>query len=1145
MSELLWHPIPGRLQSVSVANKSSIWGVTLDLQLAKLNTSTRQWQLVSVTTEQATRNRYSSSSSHSNNTLGSNSTTGSASGRAGRTIAALLPAFGMASGGTRAGASTNVTPSPSFEGFMSFLSPRGGEEDQDEDNSTVQVSAAADGTVVRLDKALKAWYLIGPHNDKVDFERDVIWIELGHFWKCVSVASISQIWGLSDSGDIYYGSSDRFLQLEAAVTSGAGYGQPNFTHISVGLDNVVLATDAHTGTVFRLKRPDTTITIASHPPIWKALPGTGPRGLHIVNCSLSTSDFMVGVAMDGQSYRFCNSRWVAMGGGAKLDNVGVGADGYVVGVDRDGDLFGFQLESLVVVPKVPKAISTDGKGYDYRYKQEYEAMEMPKTPTQQKSFSRRPMASPRELFEMAVNDRGNDVKLALGAGAVAAAATTVRSPLGATSPYSPRGNAYSRYTVVRSESQMSKRSYASDIASGMTTPTPTGLNIFHAQEPSTIEEASPDLSESELEMQSPHPKSSLQTRTKRTDDSYFAPFPQGDTGHQKSPASGFPVDGNPYSATRSLASSQNNFQRLSPGSAALTPMASNSTIGSSSLSNDLTKELSLSQSDYDGDNNKESDSDDSVDLAKVHRIHALALAGKSSGDDHNKQSTGSLQQQGGEHAKPLTPPPEVEVGTKSFEQKEGPGEKAEAEVLDMSPTEPENIRQELSVVTNFDKEDGNSGRVDSHGSEENHNVNTHLHSPPMTTPEEDKKQPFTTTPSNGLGPSPSAGGPSVMDKGMDHKVGGGDTLHVQAMEMAPDHAYMEEYKKQLPVLSFDEVTVHPSQPYQPYQPQHPQHPKYSTPSSFPEKQDYNEYIPTEPGLDYLDPRPGSTHRSSGSSDEFMLQQQEFLRLTRLRSQSLKNNLNNQFSIGKSEFDNIKEEEPSAIPLQSFYSLSTKTELDYPTTPSGYPGPYQQQYHHQQQQAKQEYHPYSNSTTPLASPSNITNNNYNYNYSNNNMPTPMVSDLVPSRTPKVPPIISSSSFSQRSSSPHIQPQPQPSQQQPPPPPGKKEADPDDEAPSRPSYSSSHLQNYVDTTMVLQSGLASAERRQSQGQLAGLSGYQQNLRQRTSVGGVQGLASQGGIQGEDEQGRWIGGARPGSEVRQWGTEDVHKGKCCTIL
>lgn len=237
----------------------------------------------------------------------------------------------------------------------------------------------------------------------------------------------------------------------------------------------------------------------------------------MANCSLSTSDFIVGVARDGHCYRFCNNRWVGMGGGAKLDNVGVGADGYVIGVDRDGDLFGYQLESIAV-PR-PKTISTNGKfGDDNHYKQEYEAMEMPKTPTQQKSFSRRPIASPRELFEMAVNDRGNnDVKLAMGVGgAVSVAATmTGRSPLGATStsPYSPRGNAYSRYTVARSESQLSKRSYASDIASGRSTP--TGLYIIQSEESTPPQEASPASSEPELDMLSPHPKSPPRIHTKR------------------------------------------------------------------------------------------------------------------------------------------------------------------------------------------------------------------------------------------------------------------------------------------------------------------------------------------------------------------------------------------------------------------------------------------------------------------------------------------------------------------------------------------------------------------------------------------------------------------------------------------------------
>lgn len=201
-----------------------------------------------------------------------------------------------------------------------------------------------------------------------------------------------------------------------------------------------------------------------------------------------------------------------MGGGAKLNNVGVGADGYVIGVDRDGDLFGCQLEKLLVPTRtVPKAIAIDGKGYDFNYnsnnnKQEYETMEMPKTPTQQKSFSRRPMASPRELFEMAASDRGNSSeKLALGGAAAASAAIAAGR------------SSSSRFTMVRSESTMSKRSYASDIGSGRTTP--TGLNIIQQplQDPlSQVPEVSSGASTSSGSLDMLSPKSPLRIHTKRT-----------------------------------------------------------------------------------------------------------------------------------------------------------------------------------------------------------------------------------------------------------------------------------------------------------------------------------------------------------------------------------------------------------------------------------------------------------------------------------------------------------------------------------------------------------------------------------------------------------------------------------------------------
>ncbi|KAG0022762.1 hypothetical protein BGZ82_010929 [Podila clonocystis] len=1045
--------------------------------------------------------------------------------------------------------STSGAPSPAFDG--SFLSPRTGEEDEDTD-STVQVSAAADGTVVRLDKTLKAWYLIAPQNSEegADFGRDVIWIELGHFWKCVSVASISQIWGLSDCGDIYYGSSDRFVQLEAAVTSGAGYGQPQFTHISVGLDNTVLATDAHTGTVFRLKKADTNTQLQSHPPLWTALPGTGPQGLHITNCSLSTSDFIVGISKDGRCYRFSTGRWVSMGGGAKLDNVGVGADGYVIGVDRDGDLFGFQLEKIVIPTRAPKAIATDGKiGDDNSYfnnKQEYEAMEMPKTPTQQKSFSRRPMASPRELFEMAAGDRGNSSeKLALGGAAAATAAiATGRSSMGAS--YTPKGNAYSRYTMARSDSTLSKRSYASDIGSGRTTP--TGLNIIQQplpQEPSPqVPEESQGASSSSdsLEMLSPYPKSPLRIHTKRTGDSYFEP--QSVMEHLKSPASGFPIDGNPYAATRSLASSQNNTRNASPASTSQTPIASNSTISSSSLSNDLTKVLSPSKMDH---NKQElSDSDDSVDLTKVQRIHALALARKGGEEqnlNNNQLDTGSVQQ--GDPTKPLTPPPEDQ--TRSSEQGEGPREKEE--VLSTLPTEPEKPRRELFVVTRFDTEQGinviSGGDRDGHDAQENH-VDTHLHTPPMTTPEEDKRQPFATS-SKEIGLLSGGEGSSSVDKSREafgEGLGRGDSLHVEMnlVDLVAGEKHLVEYKRRPFRPSVDEGSSAPAHHQQP-SPHTSSAQPYSIFSStfFPEKEKEYDFIPTEPKHLLLQedhtryyPAPGlSSHRSSSSSQELMQQQQDFLRLARLRSESFQSSINNtnNSGIGKSEvFENIKEEAPSSpIHLQSF-SLASKSELD-PEHPLFYPG--QRQFY--QQESKQEYHPF---VSTLASPST------NYNINNHNMfIDPMTHQTTlqvtsPPQQQEQLPLQDRMQLLQQTQMQQQQPPPRPQPPVPaclPPQQGRdkdKDKDTDTEAASRPSYSSSHLQHYVDTTMVYQSGLASAERRQSQ---------QYQLRQRKSVGGQM---SQGGIQGEDADGRWIGGADP-SEVRRWNPDDVHKNKCCTIL
>ncbi|KAG0341911.1 hypothetical protein BG005_002839 [Podila minutissima] len=964
-----------------------------------------------------------------------------------------------------------------------------------------------------------------------------------------------EIWGLSDCGDIYYGSSDRFVQLEAAVTSGAGYGRPQFTHISVGLDNTVLATDAHTGTVFRLKKTDPITQPYSHPPLWTALPGTGPRGLHVANCSLSTSDFIVGVSKDGRSYRFSNGRWTSMGGGAKLNNVGVGADGYVIGVDRDGDLFGCQLEKLLVPTRtVPKAIAIDGKGYDFNYnsnnnKQEYETMEMPKTPTQQKSFSRRPMASPRELFEMAASDRGNSSeKLALGGAAAASAAIAAGR------------SSSSRFTMVRSESTMSKRSYASDIGSGRTTP--TGLNIIQQplQDPlSQVPEVSSGASTSSGSLDMLSPKSPLRIHTKRTGDSYFEP--RSDIEYLKSPASGFPVDGNPYTATRSLASSQSNTRNPSPTSSTRIPEASNSTIGSSSLSNDLTKELSLSKGDHDNNKQEVSDSDDSVDLAKVHRIHALALARKGGeGQSQNNNHIGtSIQPE--DNTKPLTPPPEDQ--TRSSEQEEGPSEREE--VLSM---EPGNTRPELFVVTRFDTEQGINvitGGGDGHDAQENHNVDTHLHTPPMTTPEEDKRQPFATSSKDidFLSEGERSLSMAKSGEGFGEGRGRSDSLRVEMnlVELVAGEDHPVEYKRRPFRPSIDEGSTQQQQPSP--QSSGPQPDSIFSSTFFPEKEKkHTDFIPSDPNHLFLQDDPSlyyqapelSSHRSSSSSDEFMLQQQEFLRQARLRSESFQNNTidntNNNSGIGKREvFEKIEEDSPSSpIPLQ-FFSLSTsKTERDsYPEHPLANPG--QHQYY--QQERKQEYHPFINTPLPLASPSVP----HNINNIDNNMP------FDPATTPQITPPITSRPEQREQLPPEErmrqiyqtqmpmeqqrlqqlhQPNPIPRPQPPipaylPPQPGRDTDKDTDEAASRPSYSSSHLQHYVDTTMVYQSGMASAERRQSQQLLRRNGG---------GGGGVGGLTRQGGIQGEDANGRWIGGADP-SDVRQWNPDDVHKNKCCTIL
>ncbi|KAF9358552.1 hypothetical protein BGX34_008882 [Mortierella sp. NVP85] len=456
----MWNDFPGKLQSVSVADVNNMWGVTLDLQLCKFHTETRQWRLVSVTTEHVNQSRFSATSAVTNDSRSSAMSSSPNTTSFSRAISSLLPSLRPPS------------PSPSLQQQESSFKNRDSSSlsSDSESDTTIAVSAASDGTVVRLDKTQRSWYLINPHGHH-DFEKEVLWIDLGQSWKCVSVASVSQIWGLSDQGEIYYGTTDRFVLLESSITSGAGYGKPTFTQISVGHDSLVLATDAHSGTVFRLKTHPT----ASHPPIWTAIPGTGSgiSQLHIVHCSLSTADFIVGIALDGQAYRFRNSKWIPMSGSVRLDSVGVGVDGYVLGVGRNGDLFSCQLQStLFISQSIPDRIKSSNP-----YNKDDDAgpnspqapnlPDIPPTPHIQ-AVSKRPVASPRELFEMGTSDRGypftnysratNDELTRNKAGPRA----EIPSPL-ATGSNPCSNSLYARYKHGRSNSQHSKSSYASDV----------------------------------------------------------------------------------------------------------------------------------------------------------------------------------------------------------------------------------------------------------------------------------------------------------------------------------------------------------------------------------------------------------------------------------------------------------------------------------------------------------------------------------------------------------------------------------------------------------------------------------------------------------------------------------------------------------
>ncbi|KAF9967542.1 hypothetical protein BGZ70_009155 [Mortierella alpina] len=1250
MPSTLWHPVAGiRLQSVSVADRKNIWGVTLDLQLCKLNPETQQWILVAVTSETVNRSRFSASSAHSalTNTsissLASSTPSTASSFFATKKISSLLPSLRLSSGSLSQESShqqqqqqppQQKQTQPDKDNGLSLPMQRQGSlplsESETDADTTVQVSAASDGTVVRLDTTQKAWYLIAPH-DHADFEKDVIWIDLGHFWKVVSVASISQIWGLSETGDIYYGTSDRFVQLESSVTSGAGYDKPTFTHIAVGHDNVVLATDAHSGIVFRLKTHPT----ASHPPVWTAMPGTGTAGaagtgLHFKSCSLSSANFIVGVTLDGHVYRFTHGAWVSLGGGAKMNNVGIGSDGYVLGVDRDGDLFGCQLQDTVTIPR--RVSSRNIQLNQYKRKessapsspQAPNAPNIPTTPRLQ-AVSKRPMASPRELFEMATT-------------------TTHRGQMDDEEPVaefggprssSPsfRGDSYTRYALSRTESQLSKRSYASDLPSATA---PTGLNILQQQRagsPSPGPYGAPSASNKPLPLR-------IQTKGVGLSGRYLisADESAGDSYFSSRPHTASSMDGHsspPTHATydEGLYSAKSRASRASPVLRTSSPHSPRSPYL------DLAWQNSARASRPDSPSTPRMSSQEFPQgYAAASRIgggqfeHKQRFSGTSSSGDSPvtyspaKQRileralsrSRSFQSQ---RSHSSTPDGDTGRGSLQLEKENDDIDTTSDAALDgsmSSQSQPHDVEPSIArstasaTIMEHDQDmDTMRGIVDS----DIQNQRNSIDSPSIITPS--TRQPKEQ---GSLLSSVSSEPPARMSEMIQQEKGSDVNMGVNIAEARPPDkeeilnetthkpaAGWEPYKSEWiqggSGDSHDQVaptsrtnngrSLSASQQFWQSQEEHPSPP---LPSSSLSSQDQTRYQPHSPDLSHgtlsdqhqtqefgpdsdsdaqqdqgpdhdldLDleyylstPGLGSTHRPSDSSDILMQEQQEYLRLTRLRS--------SRQSYALAAFKNDKNHSKYFNTLQAFgggnngFGIDEKSELEFDSSTVGELQQHQQQqqygYKGEKQEVEQQH--YSSDPTPQDPVPEATSSAFQ-RYPSSSM------GLFKKKRTQVPPIV------------------------------VKASDNDEEANSRPSYSSSHLQQYVDTLAAqatpvdsrkdvpmititngsLGDGAAAvAPAAGGGGGGAGTGGIGETATAtpganttaapnagiasgRTSLSGHPRGPDTGvvhrnyeqlrtGIQGEDEQGRWIGGTSANdTTLRHYDPEIHHKSKCCNIL
>ncbi|KAI8598632.1 hypothetical protein EDD21DRAFT_381963 [Dissophora ornata] len=1173
MASMLWHPIPGRLQSVSVTDKSDIWGVTLDLQLCKFNTLKQQWQLVSVT-ESVNRSRFSAASTQSAQSALTNdssmrttltrsstaaSTASTATALAAKTISSILPALGL-SNGSQQQQGDGPCRTLQRENSVPLSDP------DSESDTTIQVSAASDGTVVRLDRMMRAWFLITPH-DQADFEKDAIWVDLGQVWKCVSIASVSQIWGLTESGDIYFGTSNRFAQLESSITSGAGYNKPTFTHISVGHDNVVLATDCHTGTVFRLK----THPMASHPPVWTALSGTGPGSLHFMNCTLSNADYIVGVAVNGQAYRLCNSKWTPLGGGAKLDSVGVGVDGYVLGVDLDGDLFGCQLQLQLQrqnTVAIPRRMSSRDYQQD-RSKEDYFSSQIsppapnflsnPTAPRVQ-AISKRPLASPRELFEMAAVEKGpspNNSRNLLtpveSAGESGGSSPMARSPLGTPSLHHSRNNSYSaRHKYIRSESQ---RSYASEVygsslaLSGLNTtqkqreelPTISGMSRsatigprIQTQEdtlPSRsgmvqsstfpLSVRSPGVKTTPLRIQTGRELSNTVSTDKEEYNTWASPIR---TSNDTSPPSGFPIGGDLYSSTSHASSQVAVSTTSSPNDYQLLSARTSSSSSASKTSDERWHRRGEGQAVNGGDkqeveNDGQHMSLGNTPLGATSKGVAVSNVDSTSGWDINGRGVLDSARAGMTHeAQQLHRESSDSAIPKKITSTEEDG-RSGTKAMAVDPSKGYNPL--LDGKAEWD-ENGN-GQAD----------HTNVDMAAARVPFHESR-------------SYEILNEGARESGWEKGGGGGDRHGSDQDKKDWILAHSNNYPPSLPsppnprtsYSSRDSVdsSYHPWQAQQPslQQPSHQDRYQLTAGSQFTaiksvpgDKQEFqgNEHE-SDLSEGFLLPPGLRSHRPSNASDVLMLQQQEFLRLTRLRSEP---------SSLVSDKDSKNDGDNNISSNKGFSSDDQHSRYTRPI--NNIPTPIL---------APVAHSPYGNSSTynnsPLAyPPSNVG-------------PCDLeMGNQLRKRAPRFVTV-------------------------------------DDDTPDRPSYSSSHLQHYLNTTLPTQNARESRQRSPgiamsplnstfivpSAGSSVGGGGgggvadvtdvvapYAVANAHTNTVDGVgrttpesvgrtmanaglrKSASTQGRIVGEDDQGRWIAGtAENDRRVTQFDPE-VHKSKCCLIL